>query len=173
MIRLALLTALGLSAPPLVAQEADWTGFTFGAEVGAGTIGNLGGDDAAQTYGLRAGYARDLGDVVLGARIVYDRIEVPGLADTENHYTALHLTAGYDLGRWQPYAIGGFASLTFRTPAPRRSDRGWLAGLGTAFALTDHDILSVEAIHHFNDDFHDDGVDRSGTFLTLAYDYRF
>ncbi len=172
MLRFAVLLFLA-STVGAAAQEAAWTGFTFGAGIGAGQVDRPGGPDTAQIYSLRAGYARDFGDFVLGGRIVYDRLEVPELADDENHYTALHLTAGYDLGRWQPYAIGGFASLTFRGSAPRRSDRGLLAGLGTSYALTDRDILSVEVVRHFNDDFVDSSVDRSGEFLSLAYDYRF
>jgi len=74
-------------APAPMMASADWTGFYIGGSVGTSDVNVADGDDIdASNYGIQAGYLYDLGAVVLGGEIDYDKLDVDGLGGVGADY---------------------------------------------------------------------------------------
>jgi hypothetical protein len=169
---LILLTGLGPKPLPAAPDPDGWGGFYAGAQAGGGNIGGPGAEGGFLSYGIHLGYLHDFGRLVAGAELGYDNL-VFDLPDLDSHLSRFKLVAGYDAGRWLPYATVGTASLTFMGDRPRQSDAGVLAGLGVSTRLGDRGFVSAEILHHAYPDFDNRGADRTADTLSMRYSMRF
>ncbi len=86
--------------------DDSWTGPYAGLNVSAGTFnGNtlaLADRDVTE-FGVHFGYQHDFGALVLGVEAQIDRVD--GFLTTAGDAKTIKLRAGYDMGKFQPYAI--------------------------------------------------------------------
>jgi len=163
-----------MTAPVAVVDRGvDWTGFYAGLQYGTGdlearfggTTFDLGDYDG---YGLHAGYLHDLGQWVLGGELSYDRVSPDGIPDSAD-LIRLRARAGFDLGRFQPYATVGGARLSYNG----LSETGVTYGIGGEYLVTDRFSLGAEYSRvHFND-VQGTGADLRAGLLQLRGSFRF
>lgn len=134
-------------------------------------------------YGIHAGYMYDLGRIVVGAEFDYDIIDLDeaaatydGETDTVNIDEAtddtiarLKLRAGYDAGRFLPYATAGMA----RWDSDDENTNGVFFGAGVAFAATDNILIGGEILQHQFKDAFDTEYDIDATTMSLRASYKF
>lgn len=187
-------TAGGYTAPvvetaPVVAvadASADWTGFYVGAQVGGADLEfSPPGLDAyfgteGRHYGIHAGYLRDYGQFVSGIELSYDKLDgfdegffLPSNADGD--LIRAKLLAGYDAGRFLPYAAVSFARLTVDgLGVDSVDDTGFGFGLGAKFMATPRVMLGVEWMtNEFDFDEMGDSFDVDLNTFTVSASYRF
>jgi len=185
-------TAGGYTAPvvetaPVVAvadASADWTGFYAGAQVGGAELelSPPGFDDINQGmdgrhYGLHVGYMRDYGQFVSGVELSYDKLndfDVPE-ASLDGDVLRIKLLAGYDSGRFLPYAAVSFAKLDINGfGGESADDTGFGFGLGAKFMATPRVMLGVEWMtNEFDFDEMGDSYDVDLNTFTVSASYRF
>lgn len=133
--------------------------------------------------GIHAGYMRDLGAFVVGAEFDYDVIDFGDVTttydgvsettesdgDTDDTVARLKLRAGYDAGRFLPYATAGLA----RIDSEDENTNGTFFGAGVAFAATDNILVGGEILQHQFDDVFDSGIDYDITTMSLRASYKF
>lgn len=186
-------TAGGYTAPvvetaPVVAvadASADWTGFYAGAQVGGAELelSPPGFDDINQGmdgrhYGLHVGYMRDYGQFVSGVELSYDKLDdfdTFGSGSIDGNVLRGKVLAGYDSGRFLPYAAVSFAKLNLDFPGGESfDDTGFGFGLGAKFMATQRVMLGVEWMtNEFDFDDLDGGVDLDLNTFTVSASYRF
>lgn len=165
-----------VAVPPLAAPapDSDWSGPYLGAQLGFGRFDSALSDsdsDPLDFYagdgpvvGLHAGYMLDLGRLVLGGELDWDRSSIaigPGddIPDTGNDFGSVESIArakvrlGFDAGRFLPYVTAGVARVTFDHENPLITDfedegTGHFVGLGAAYAISDRFTVGVEALRH-------------------------
>lgn len=163
--------------------SADWSGFYLGAQYGLGQTkldDGVGHETwAVRNYGVHAGYLRDLGQFVLGGELDYNQVDWRGDDKTDinyNDYTVrAKLIAGYDAGRFLPYATVGFSHLnieygdgTFDTL------NGYVYGVGLACQATSHLRVGAELRQDsFKDMFNRSGLDYDIQSASLKVSYTF
>lgn len=185
----ALAGAVALAAPA-AAQQAqlteqsvstmgmgDWTGLYGGVSLGYGDVsGNvvLGDDINGTTYGIFAGYQRDLGSVVFGGELEWSGTQwtddTIGL-DVDSVARA-KVRVGYDAGAFLPYATIGAAQVS-TSGAVDDNDTGWFYGAGVDYSLGNGIVLGAEVLQHEFDNYADSGIDVSATTVTARVAYRF
>ncbi|WP_300030994.1 outer membrane beta-barrel protein [uncultured Roseobacter sp.] len=164
---------------PVPAPEytgGQWTGGYAGAQLGYGDVsgdGALDGVDGDDTlYGIHLGYNYDYGAWVSGIELDYDEadIDIGGGAATVEDVTRLKLKAGYDMGRWLPYATAGAA----RVNTTAGDDTGPFYGVGVAWQATEQFTIGTELLrHNFSDLGNATGADADATTLTVRASFRF
>lgn len=158
-----------------VAPSADWTGGYVGAQLGYadGSAGAASGNNG--TYGVNAGYDWDMGNWVLGGGLDWDKtdIDLAGGPDNLDSIARLKLRAGADLGRTLLYVTAGGARAEADIGGVSRSDNGWFAGIGAAYALTDRWTVGGEILKNQFDDFDNLGTDVEATTATVNVGFRF
>ncbi len=86
--------------------DENWTGPYAGINVSVGTFNGstlaLADRDVTE-YGIHFGYQHDFGKLVLGVEAQVDRVD--GFITTKGDAKTIKLRAGYDMGKFQPYAI--------------------------------------------------------------------
>lgn len=154
-----------------VAQETDWTGFYAGLQYGQGdadadgaAIATSGDLDA---YGLHAGYLHDFGKFILGGEFSYDKVDFDDF-DSDGDLWRLRARAGYDLGRFQPYATLGAARFSGDL-----SDTGVTYGIGAEYLVTDRFSVGLEYSRIDFSDFDDTDVDVDTDLVQIRASYRF
>lgn len=172
---------------PVVAvapASADWTGFYAGAQIGGAELEIAPpGEDfylsiEGRHYGLHAGYLRDYGQFVSGVELSYDKLndfDILGAGSIDGDFLRAKLLAGYDSGRFLPYAAVSFAKLNLDFPAGESfDDTGFGFGLGAKFMATPRLMLGVEWMtNEFDFDDLDGGVDVDLNTFTVSASYRF
>lgn len=188
--------AAPVAAAPAQTQVSNWTGFYVGGQIGTlqadtealaadfvdGAPGNVDVEVDGTFVGIHAGYMYDLGSVVVGAELDYDVIDFDDLtatyegvsftesaADTDDTVARLKLRAGYDAGRFLPYATAGVA----RLDSGDENTNGTFFGAGVAFAATQNVLVGGEILQHQFDDAFDSGLDIDVTTLSLRASYKF
>lgn len=176
----------------------DWSGFYAGVHAGRGfaTAGFRNGLASASTtgedfvLGLHAGYARQLGPLVLG-------VEVDGFNDIRANgsptggasariewQTSARGTVGLAYDRVLVYATGGVvlagAEVAVATVTASGRHVGWTAGGGFGLAFTDRIVVRGEYLHrNFGETRYDlaplpdNEVDFDNDVFRAAVDYRF
>jgi len=179
-----------VSAIPAAAQQAtlteqsvstmgmgDWTGLYGGVSLGYGDVTGstvLGDDINGTTYGVFAGYQRDLGTVVVGGELEWSGTEwtdeTIGL-DVDSVARA-KVRLGYDAGAFLPYATIGAAQVA-TSGAVDDDDTGMFYGAGIDYSLGNGIVLGAEILQHEFDDYADTGIDVSATTITARVAYSF
>lgn len=145
------------SPEPIVAAIAeagnDWTGFYAGGQIGGAELQqSFPGADLhlgleGRHYGVHAGYLRDYGQFVAGAELSYDKLndfEYFEGSDFDGNLIRAKLLAGYDAGRFLPYAAVSFARLELDDSFGSLDDSGFGFGLGAKFLATPRLMLGIE-----------------------------
>lgn len=169
-----------VAAAPILQPARDWTGFYAGLQFGRVEVegqpgcdrlakpkNNLGKlppfcelEGTGKQYGAHLGYLHDFGRMVGGAELSFDRLEVNDidfwegdLRDAKGHILRGKLLAGYDAGRFLPYATIGVAraSLDFVDvdgDPESGHDTAFGYGAGVKFLATEHFMLGGEWMTH-------------------------
>ena len=169
-----------IAAPMAVApQPTDWTGFYTGLSLGMGnsygsTAGNGGNMGIA---GVNLGYRRDMGRVVLGGELSYDKDDIKqgssGSGSAIKNTTALKLTVGMPVGRALVYGALGVARADASLAGVSATDTGYTAGIGADYAVTDKWTIGGELAMDRYNDFNNTGVDLKDTTLKVKVGLRF
>lgn len=171
-----------------VAPLLGWGGFYAGGQFGkvdsttdTGSISPEVEFEFSETsFGVHVGYMYDLGNIVLAAELDYDVFTL-GEGDfivngnqlgtfeyDEDASTArLKLRAGYNFGRFLPYATAGVARLSLDD----ESYNGSFYGAGVAFKATENILVGAEFLRQTFDD--TDAGDVEADRLSLRGSYRF
>jgi opacity protein-like surface antigen len=160
-----------------IAQSGDWTGLYSGVSLGYGRseTKGLGQDGKMHIGGVNLGYRREMGTVVVGGELSYDRDNINvGAADrTINHTTALKLVVGKDLGRTLVYGDVGVARANATLAGVTATDTGYTVGIGADFALNQQWTVGGELSMNRYNDFNNTGVTLKDTAVTVKLGYRF
>jgi opacity protein-like surface antigen len=169
----------GSSPAPASAPVRDgrWSGGYVGVELsyGSGDANEAFGDDKSTGgfYGAISGYRYDVGRVVLGGEVSYDRTDItfPNGTDVDNLLRAGAMV-GYDLGRFLPYVAGGYANVSLVNDLNDFDDtyHGGFYGVGLTYRVTDRILIGGEVAQHR---FDADGTDADLTTFTGKIAYRF
>lgn len=170
-----------------VVQAPGWGGFYLGAQ--AGTIGVEAESEALEFdgtfYGVHAGYMHDFGSFVLGAELDYDIFNLDELTfrgerdvafdGEDGSVMRLKARAGYNLGRFLPYATAGIARLALDdAPFGDETTDGTFVGFGGVFKATDNILVGGEFLRHqFDDAFDLDGLDLEADTFSLRASFQF
>ncbi|HWL56657.1 MAG TPA: porin family protein [Paracoccus sp. (in: a-proteobacteria)] len=160
---------------PVVApvETADWTGFYAGIQYGKGNAeldyAGASADSDFDGYGLHAGYMRDFGNFVLGGELDYNRVSLDD-TDEDGDLWRLRGRAGYDMGKFLPYATLGVAQLELGD----LSETGITYGLGADYMINDKFTVGAEYTRNdFNDIDDVDGADLDTDLFQVRASYRF
>ncbi|MDT1061592.1 porin family protein [Paracoccus sp. CPCC 101403] len=153
-----------------VAPGVDWTGWYAGVQYGQGSAdSNYAGDSDMDGYGLHGGYMHDFGNFVLGGELDYNRISLDE-TDEDGDLWRLRGRAGYDMGKFLPYATLGVAQLE----AGDLSETGITYGLGADYMINDKFTVGAE---YTRNDFKDvadvDNADLDTDLFQIRASYRF
>ncbi|HMM08566.1 MAG TPA: porin family protein [Paracoccus solventivorans] len=140
-----------IEAEPVVVAPAaaGWSGFYGGIQLGSAELSMEAIEDTRRHHGLHVGHLRDHGRLVAGAELSYDKlddydaIEI-GREGAEGDVIRAKLLAGYDAGRFLPYAAVSYARVTLEGGSESWNDNGFGLGLGAKFAATPRLMLGVE-----------------------------
>jgi len=162
-----------------VAPSLDWTGFYAGAQVGKvdGEIEGA-GDYDGKHYGVHGGYLRDFGRFVGGAELSYDKLDDLELDDLgidgDGDLIRGKLLAGYDAGRFLPYATIAVSNLDVDFEGFSDSDTGFGYGLGMKYAVSPRFLVGAEWMRNefeFSDDLGDFDVEADTFSLNVSYKF--
>lgn len=166
---------------PAPQPQYDWTGFFAGVQVGfSDTVTSFAGgafelDSDARHFGLQGGYLHDLGNIVVGGVLSYERVDVSDVPFDDNpSRLALMGLVGYDAGRFLPYATLGVTR--FDLPDFDTTENGTAVGIGMMFAVTDRVMANVEYTHTQYDDYLSDiffDNELTADTVRLGVNYRF
>lgn len=159
----------GLKDGPVDYMPAiTWTGFYFGANLGASFNDSDDDDDTAAVGGLHAGYNwQKHGNLVLGIEGDVD------FADDIDYLATLRGRLGYAAGSTLFYATGGVAFLGVDDAfGDSDSFTGYVAGLGIEHKLRENVSLGVESLYYnFEDDLDSDDADFWSVRARLTYHF--
>ncbi len=149
--------AVGLCVAAGGARAEDWTGFRVGAGYGWGEVDipafnpTLPGEGTVSS--VFAGFDRDLGAAVIGGEIEWSESD---LATTNRDFRVtevlrVKLRAGYDAGRFLPYAVLGLTAAEVLTENPpgdqsARDATGRTLGFGLDMAVTPQVVVGAEIL---------------------------
>ncbi|WP_415393129.1 outer membrane protein [Paracoccus sp. SJTW-4] len=186
-------TAPVVEAEPVVAiapavDTSDWTGFYGGVQIGGVDL-SLGLPDFEEEridglhigadghhYGLHVGYLRDYGQFVAGAELSYDKADDFDLpVNLEGELIRAKLLAGYDSGKFLPYAAISFARLDGELGGESWDGTGFGYGAGAKFMATPRVMLGIEWMtNEFDlDVIEEQDLDLDFGTISLSASYRF
>ena len=160
-------------APMQTFQDISWTGGYAGLQYGQGdaeaSFGGLSEEYDVDAFGIHAGYLHDFGQFVLGGELSFDRLKSDGV-DGGADLLRLRGRAGYDLGKFMPYATLGVA----RYSDDEFSETGLTYGIGAEYLLTDQFGIGLEySRSNFSDVSGIDGLDIDIDMIQLRASYHF
>lgn len=160
-------------APAPVVDASDWTGFYAGLQYGKGnaelSFDGASADEDFDAYGVHGGYMRDFGKFVLGGELAYDKADLDNTGDAD--LWRLRARAGYDMGRFLPYATLGAAHISGDGDL---SETGISYGLGADFKVTEKFTVGAEySRNDFSDVVDVDGADLDTDMVQIRASYRF
>ena len=162
-------------APTVVyATGTDWSGFYAGLQYGTGDVSLSDGVDTVDfgdfdAYGIHAGYMWDLGKVVVGAELDYNKVAPDVESDLDGDLVRFRGRVGADLGRFLPYATLGLASLS----SDGESESGTTYGIGADFLATDSFSVGLEYSTHDFDDIEGSGISAEADLVQVRASFRF
>lgn len=148
--------------------STNWTGFYVGAQVGRADLDTGSGplieeepaprslplipgiDTDGRHYGVHVGYLHDFGRFVGGAELSYDKLDdfEAGGAEFDGNMVKAKLLAGYNAGKFLPYAAVSVARAELDTPLGKDSDTGFGYGLGVKYMATPRILVGAEWMRH-------------------------
>lgn len=165
-----------VAVAPVAQPTRDWTGFYGGLQFGRAGIAEdttcfdkrfgpglpsfCQVDESGKQYGAHIGYLRDFGRFVGGAELSYDKLKVdipklgvPGEDRADGNMIRAKLLAGYDAGRFLPYAAIGVARAQFDyritgDDTLNGSDTAFGYGAGIKFLASERFMLGAEWMTH-------------------------
>lgn len=153
-------------APTPVVDSQSWTGFYLGAQYSTAKWDDIFSPASGKynSAGIHAGYLHDFGSLVLGSELEYatGNSSIGGSSDDLDTFS-LKAMAGYDLGRFMPYAVIGTTRLSFVDEQYSSN----VYGVGAAYKATDHIRLGLEYLAYDFDEA--DGYDRVSLRLSYAF----
>lgn len=153
--------------------SSDWTGAYLGLSIGTGngeaTQRGVSEESDMTTYGLFGGYNYDMGNMIAGVELSYDRLEIKDVDTDKSNVLRLMGRFGYDAGQVFPYVTAGFA----KADLGDRSDSGYAVGVGADFRVTDNFVVGAQYLHHSFDDFDDTGIDFKANLFQIRAAYKF
>ncbi len=169
---------VSMAAPVMQAvQPGDWTGLYAGVSLGYGksTTKPLGQDGKMHIGGVNLGYRSEIGTLVVGGELSYDRDNINvGAADrTIKNTTALKLIVGKDFGRTLVYGDVGVARAKATLAGVSGTDTGYTLGIGADYALNQQWTIGGELSANRYNDFNNSGVTLKDTALTVKLGYKF
>ncbi len=195
----SLASAIILAALPTAFSEPafaeDWTGLYAGGQIGwtdleyptssPGFPGGISFAGNGSLLGVHVGYNHDFGALVLGAELSVDfpsvdirfaPTGVPGRREIDS-VTAVKAKAGYDAGRFLPYAVIGYASQGFNDTSGLAEDLtfdGMTYGVGMSYLASPNLVTGIEALW-FDLDPTDPatGLTSEGSVVNLRLSYKF
>lgn len=160
-----------------VVQSGDWTGFYSGVSLGYGKSYTKGiqQDGTMHIGGLNLGYRYDMGKVVVGGELSFDKdnINVGAGSRTINNTTALKLIVGTDLGRTLVYGTVGAARADATLAGVKASYTGYTVGIGADYALTKQFTIGGELSTNRYNNFNGSGVTLKDTAVAMKVGFRF
>jgi opacity protein-like surface antigen len=157
--------------------STDWTGFYSGLSLGYGTSRTKGLDQDGKMNigGVNLGYRRDLGPVIVGGELSYNRDDINvGDADrTIKNTTALKLIVGKGFGQTLVYGDVGVARAKATLDGVSGSDTGYTVGIGADYALNQQWTIGGELSANRYSDFNNSGVTLKDTAFTVKVGYKF
>lgn len=166
-----------VAAPVAIEPASDWTGFYAGLQYGQGSgelsTGTVTTESDVDAYGLHGGYLRDLGKFVVGGELDYNKVDIDNV-DDKGDLTRLRARAGYDMGRFLPYATLGAAHLSADLGTADISDTGVTYGIGADFKVSERFTVGAEYTRNdFSDVADTDGLDLDSDLVQLRASFRF
>ena len=193
-----------VAAAPILQPMRDWTGFYAGLQFGRvgmegkpgcdkwenpkNNLGKLSSlcslDESGAQYGVHIGYLRDFGRIVVGAELSYDKFKVKNIdlwgdgvvfPDANGDMLRAKLLAGYDAGRFLPYATAGVAKATLdfvdidNYPHSGK-DTAFGYGVGMKFMVSERFLMGVDWMTH---EFDTTNGKADIDTLSLSASYRF
>lgn len=173
---------------PMSMAEPSWTGFYVGGHAGTGTSRTEFSDTDIplsfvitidQTiFGGHAGYLRDLGDYVIGAELAVESSQLEDDFDDLNPVRVLGtVIAGFDAGRFLPYAKAGFALVSFDDDTGFEDASGYALGGGVKYMISDQFMVGGEYLASTYNDYQDPPSGTESTLRTsnfyIGASYRF
>lgn len=163
---------------------SDWTGAYVGLQYGQGDLDAdtpaftdfdgtqvpAGSESVdADAYGVHGGYLYDLGKYVVGGELDYNRLDLDE-DQGEGDLWRLRGRAGYDLGRWLPYATLGVAHLS----DDDLSENGVTYGIGVDYKVTEKFTVGAEYNRQsFSDVDNTDNFDIDADLIQIRGSYHF
>lgn len=157
----AVFAASGASAQNF--SDGDWTGFYAGLQIGYHDLeyrspvvpGGVASDGSGETWGLHAGYSHDFGRFVIGTEASVDfsttELNVTRTGRLEQRdvkrMASLKAIAGYDAGRFMPYAAIGHTWQDTQDTSGRGNDvtfTGLTYGIGVNVLLRENLMAGLE-----------------------------
>lgn len=168
-----------VAMPPSVPTGVNWTGFYAGATVGFGRArwDTAAGTDSTNAWGaaLHGGYNMDLGGWVAGGEVSI----APGFNQTVGNREigwglGARLRAGPKLsedGRMWGFGTVGLTHVRHDAVGggDRRSNNGWVAGLGVSYLMPNDVIVTGEVLHGRTRG----DANASGTGVAVGASFRF
>lgn len=163
-------------APP--PQAVDWTGYYTGLSLGHGkSYANVSGQDGTLGIGgVNLGYRKDLGQVVIGGELSYDKDNFRTSGNSNSAFkntTALKMIVGTNLGRTLVYGTVGLAQSDATVAGTSGSDHGYTAGIGADYALNQQWTVGGELSTDRYNNFDNTGIDLKNTAVKVKIGYRF
>ena len=159
-------------APVVIEQTSDWTGFYAGLQYGKSS-GAKTDDIDFGTYGLHGGYLHDLGKFVVGGELDYNKVKIDiNNVKGKGHVTRLRARAGYDLGRFLPYATIGAAYMSTELPGFDISGISATYGIGADFKVSERFTVGAEYTRNNSDNVFG-AKDLAGGLMQLRGSFRF
>ena len=168
-----------IAEPPLAptlayATGTDWSGFYVGLQYGTGNLNLTDGVDTVDVgdfdaYGVHAGYMWDLGRIIVGAELDYNKVALDDDIDLDGDLKRFRGRIGADLGRFMPYASLGFASLS----SDGESESGTTYGIGADYLATDSFSVGLEYSAHDFDDIDGSGISANADLVQIRASFRF
>lgn len=149
--------------------SGDWTGGYVGLNLGYGKTEMNGSSDKEPFYGLSAGYDYDMGNIVVGGGLEFDKMDSKLGAETVESAARVKLRAGYDLGNGLAYGTAGAVRFDTKTAG---TDTGYFVGAGYEHKMTDQISVGTEVIYNKVKTFKG-GSDLKGTTISAKVNYRF
>lgn len=156
----------------------DWTGFYTGLSLGGGhTYGNSAGGHANMGIaGVNLGYRRDLGPVVVGGELSFDKDNINvghGNANKINNTTALKLIVGKSMGQTLVYGAVGVAQADATVAGATGTDTGYTVGIGADYALNQQWTIGGELATDRYNNFNGSGAVLNDTSFKVKIGFRF
>jgi outer membrane immunogenic protein len=184
-----------LAAAPVLAQglapfnaspeaaPSTWDGYYFGLAVTSGDVTfsdrTTSEEEGTQGFGLQFGYLRDMGTFVVGGEFAYVGADFDDVDDLSLDSARLKAIAGYDAGRFLPYAFVGLSNVeaavdtSLGEAAVNETTVNYGLGGRIALGAEGRVVAGLEYLVEEVDDFGGSGIDIDNNDVSLRFDFKY